>query len=381
MRFAIVGCGYVADYYLATLPNHPGLELAGVFDRDPERLRRFAAHHRVRTYGSYGELLRDPGVELVANLTNPRSHFEVSRDALEAGKHVYSEKPLATSFGEAERLVQLAESRGLQLGGAPCTVLGETAQTVWKALRQGRIGTARLAYAEMDDGPIPLENYPTWTSASGAPWPAKDEFEVGCTLEHAGYYLTWLATFFGPARSITSFAHVLLPDKGLPLDVRTPDFTVGTIEFHSGVVARLTCGIFAPTDRRLRIHGDEGVLSTTDGWNFAAPVHLGRRTPLGLKAEKHPKIAPWIGLGPRRVPLVRRPRFRWSGRPANHIDFARGIGEVAAAATEKRPSRLSARWSLHVNELALAMQDPATYGSPRLLRSTFEPPVPMPWAE
>jgi hypothetical protein len=81
------------------------------------------------------------------------------------------------------------------------------------------------------------------------------------------------------------------------------------------------------------------------------------------------------------VPLVRRPRFRWSGRPANHIDFARGIGEVAAAATEKRPSRLSARWSLHVNELALAMQDPATYGSPRLLRSTFEPPVPMPWAE
>jgi len=147
------------------------------------------------------------------------------------------------------------------------------------------------------------------------------------------------------------------------------------------VVARLTCGIFAPTDRRLRIHGDAGVVSTTDGWNFGAPVHLGRRTLLGLKAEKHPKIASWIGLGPRRVPLVRRPRFRWSGRPANHIDFARGISEVAASAAERRPSRLSARWSLHVNELALAMQDPATYGSPRLLRSTFEPPAPMPWAD
>ena len=110
-------------------------------------------------------------------------------------------------------------------------------------------------------------------------------------------------------------------------------------------------------------------------WRF-----LSRRTRLGLRAEKHPRLARLLGLGPRRLPLVRRPRFRWSGRPANHIDFSRGIAELAAAATEGRPSRLPARWSLHVNELALAIQDPATYGSPRELRSTFEPLSHMPWA-
>ena len=172
MRIAIVGCGYVADYYIATLPNHP-LELAGVFDRDPGRAERFATHHRLRRYFSLDEVLGDPSVELVVNLTNPRSHFEVSSAALEMGKHVYTEKPLATSLPEAERLVEMAESRGLLIGSAPCTVLGETAQTIWKALREKRIGTPRVAYAEMDDGPIPLEDYASWTSASGAPWPAQ----------------------------------------------------------------------------------------------------------------------------------------------------------------------------------------------------------------
>lgn len=381
MRISIVGCGYVADYYVATLINHPDLELVGVFDRDPERARRFSSHHGVRCYESLQQVLDDSSVELVANLTNPRSHFEVSSVALRAGKHVYTEKPLATSLTEAEQLVEMAESRALLLGSAPCTVLGETAQTMWKALRENRIGTPRLVYAEMDDGPIPFENYRTWTSPSGAPWPAKDEFEVGCTLEHAGYSLTWLTAFFGPARSVVSSAHVMKRNKGLPLDVETPDFTVAVIEFASGVVARLTCGIFASPDRRLRIYGDAGILSADDTWNFGSPVRHSRRTALGLKGEKHPRLARWVGLGPRRLPLVRRPRFRWSGRPANHIDFSRGIAELAAAVKEKRPPRISARWSLHVNELALAIQDPTTYGCPRPLRSTFEPLEPLPWAK
>jgi len=381
MRFAIVGCGYVADYYVATLVNHPQLELTGVFDRNPERARIFSAHHRTRRYESLEELLGDREIELVANLTNPRSHFVVSNAALQAGKHVYSEKPLAMTLPEAERLVEMAESRGLLLASAPCTLLGETAQTMWKALRERRIGTPRLAYAEMDDGPIPLENHASWTSESGAKWPAKDEFEVGCTLEHAGYYLTWLTAFFGPARTVTSSAHVLMPDKGLQLEVTAPDFTVATIEFASGVVARLTCGIFAANDRRLRIFGDGGVLSTTDSWDFGSPVHLSSREPLALRAEKYPRLATWVGLGQKQLPLVRPPRFRWSGRPASHIDYSRGIAELASAAEERRPSRLPARWSLHVNELALAIQDPATYGSPRKLRSRFEPLTPMPWAE
>src|SRR5690349_20130096 len=105
MRLALVGCGYVADYYLATLANHPGLELAGVHDRDPDRAERFARHHRARKYASFDEILSDRVVDLVVNLTNPASLFAVSSAALLAGKHVYTEKPLATALAEAEELV------------------------------------------------------------------------------------------------------------------------------------------------------------------------------------------------------------------------------------------------------------------------------------
>src|SRR5215472_9266207 len=113
MRFAIVGCGFVADFYVQTLANHANLELSGVFDRDVDRLHRFSDFYGLRRYACIEDVLNDPGVQLIANLTNPGSHFAVSKAALEAGKHVYSEKPLAMSFDEARELVRMAGKKGL----------------------------------------------------------------------------------------------------------------------------------------------------------------------------------------------------------------------------------------------------------------------------
>ena len=380
---ALVGCGYVADFYASTLENHPELEVVAVHDRDPERAARFASHHGLPLARSLAEILADPRVSILVNLTNPASHFEVSKAALEAGKHVYTEKPLAMTFAQAEALVELAERRGLELAAAPCGVLGEAAQTLWEALRRQEIGRVRLVYAELDDGPIHLTNYRGWRSDSGAPWPWKDELEVGCTLEHAGYYVTWLTAFFGPARSVTSFASCLVPDKktDVPLDRASPDFSVACIEFRSGVVARLTCSIFAPSDRALRIIGDEGVLSIDDCWDYGSPVTLTRRTPLRLRAEKHPRAARLFGLGPRAYPLVRKPRFRSRARGSNPMDFARGIAELSDAIAAGRSCRLSPRYALHVNEIVLAMGSPDIMGSPRRMISTFDPMEPMAWAE
>jgi predicted dehydrogenase len=187
MRVAIVGCGFVADYYVRTLPIHPELELVGVMDRDPERSKRFASYYSLSRYDSLDELLADPRVEIVLNLTNPGSHFEVSKRALLAGKHVYSEKPMAMTVGEATELVDLAVSKRLQISSAPCSLLGETAQTMWKALREQRVGPVRLVYAELDDGLVSAMPYKKWLSESGTLWPYEDEFKVGCTLEHARF--------------------------------------------------------------------------------------------------------------------------------------------------------------------------------------------------
>jgi predicted dehydrogenase len=381
LKFAIVGCGYVSDLYMEALKSHPELTLAGVWDRDPQRLAAFTSFHGVKAYASYDALLADPAVQLVANLTNPREHFKVSQAALLANKHVYSEKPLATELADAQTLVDLAEARQLLITSAPCSVLSETAQTIWKLLREQAIGTPRLVYAELDDGNVAAMDYPTWISASGAPWPARDEFEVGCTLEHAGYHLTWLTAFFGPVHRMTTFSRVVQPDKGMPGLNPAPDFAACCLEFANGVVARLTCSIYASHDHRLRFFGDDGTLGIDRVWDYGAPVHLTRRNRWTSRAEKYPLLARLVGQGPKRMPLVRTPPVKGRGLSGkNGMDFCRGIADMGQAIEQQRLPLLSARWALHVTEVVLAMQWPEVYGHTREIQSRFEPMQPADWA-
>ena len=154
MNFAVLGCGYVADFYMATLAAHPDLSVRGAYDHNPDRTEAFTKHYTLRAYRSLDEVLDDRSVELVLNLTNPRSHFETTSRCLNAGKHVYSEKPIAMESTQAAQLVALAEAKGLRLASAPCSLLSESAQTLWKAVHDGVIGPVRLVYASFDDGMV-----------------------------------------------------------------------------------------------------------------------------------------------------------------------------------------------------------------------------------
>ena len=257
----------------------------------------------------------------------------------------------------------------------PATSSGSRPGRSRRRCREGAIGPVRLVYAELDDGLIHRMRYRHWRSEHGISWPSQDEFEVGCTLEHAGYYLSWLAAFFGPAESITAFASCQIPDKqtDVPLGVMSPDFSVAAIRFGGGVVARVTCSIIAPHDHRLRIFGDDGVLSVEDCWDYRSPVRLKQRTRWALFMEKFPLASKALGLDGRRYPMVKDGATKRRYQGTHRMDFARGVAEMADAITEGRPSRLSARFSLHVNELVLAMQDPESLGCPRAISSTFEP--------
>ena len=374
MKIALIGCGFVADYYLATLGMHPELQVMGVFDKIPERTATLSKAYGVHAYPSLSAVLNDPQVQMVLNLTNPRDHHAISKDALLAGKHVYSEKPLAMEMADARELVDLARERGLQIACAPCSLLGETAQTIWRALRTSAVGPVRLVYGEMDDGLVHRMQYRKWASVSGMPWPYKDEFEVGCTLEHAGYYVTWFAAMFGPAARITTFASTRIPDKvpGEVLNMDSPDFTVACIEFQSGVVARLTCGIVAPHDHVLKIVGDDGVLYTDDAWDYRSPVYVRRLMSIRRKTFLNPFKA--------RLRLPPSPHGKPRTKGAQSMDFARGPAEVAAAIREKRPCRLSPEFSLHVNEMALAIHHARRDGAVYQMTTTFDPIEPMPWA-
>jgi predicted dehydrogenase len=374
LGIAFIGCGFVADFYNNTLKHHKNIQLIGVYDKDKARTDHFTQYFKTFGYDSYEAVLADTRVDIVVNLTNPDNHYEVTKAALLAGKHVYSEKPFAMRQDHAQDMVNLAKERNLMLSAAPCSMLGETAQTIWKALREEVIGKVLLVYAEMDDGMIHQDNYKRWASDSGTLWPYLDEFHVGCTVEHAGYYLAWLPVFFGPAASITAWSDCLIPNK--MEDEATPqsaDFSTACIRFASGVVARLTCGIVAPHDRSLRIVGDKGILEIKDCWDYDAPVYLRRWIKIMGKRIEHPLK--------KRIKPVRSLRVRYAKKASHQMDFSRGIAEMAAALIENRPCRLSADLCLHINELTFAMQNAGNNGICHEVKTTFEQPLPMEWAK
>ncbi len=408
MKIAVIGCGYVFDHYMDTLHHHPNLELVGVADRDAKRAKVVADYFKVRVYPSTEAVMADPQVELIVNLTDPHNHHPVSKAALLAGKHVYSEKPLAMNFADAQELFALAETKGLLLSGAPCSILSETAQTMWKVIQDGAIGRPLIAYAELDDNPIYLMKPEGWRNASGAPWPYLGEYEVGCTLEHAGYYLTWLCAIFGPAESVTSFSAPTVLDKTpLPLSPPdTPDFSVGCIQFKSGAVARLTCSIVGPYDHRLRLIGNQGSVTTEECWHYRAPVKLERFSQLSLNARKArsvrestfmqrlfgangqsvPLVVPGASLWTRYRAELKKGQKGWFGsalkmlkkRELVSMDFFRGPAEMARSLAEKRRCAIPADFLLHVVELTLAIQNARTSGEPYRVATSFSPLSPLP---
>ena len=368
---SIIGCGFVADLYMRSLRTFPDVQVAAVYDRNADRAAAFASHWGVKTVTSEAELysgMKPPG--LVLNLTNPDAHFEVNKAVLDAGHHVYSEKPLAMKMDEAQALYDLAGSKGLLIASAPCSVLGEASQMLGKALRQDIGGRPRLIYAELDDGFIPQAPHQDWISPSGAPWPSEDEFRTGCTVEHAGYYLSWLIAHFGAVERVVAASGRTIPDL-LP-EGSAADTSVATLFFKDGLMARLTCSIVGPHDHRLRIIGDKGVLCVKEAWKNSAPVTFFKRVqmrrrlidlPVGRrikpKGKTHPKVERW---------------------GAAEMNFALGPVEMLQAIRDKRSCRLSADFALHLNEVTLAIQNAGRDGVARDMTTSCEPMEPMPWA-
>lgn len=364
----LIGGGFVADLYMRSFALYPGLRVAGVFDRDPARRAAFAAHWSIPALPDLDAALSaTPADGLVLNLTNPAAHGDVIAAALDAGRHVWSEKPMLTDMAAARDLHARARGAGLHLASAPSSVLGRAAQTLLRALRAGVGGVPRLVYADLDDGFIaqaPLEH---WRSDSGAPWPFQDEFRTGCTLEHAGYWLSWLIAAFGPvARVVTATAEVIPDKRGVT--GCAPDYATATLYFAQGPVARLTCSIIAPHDHRLRIIGDAGVLSVPAAWDNAAPVHYRKRLRIRRRLIDSPL--------PRRL-SIRGPTHPMVGRKgAAAMNFALGPVEMLEALRDGRAPRLAGDYALHLTEVTLACQRTGLHE----MTTTCAPPEPMPWA-
>ena len=368
----LIGCGFVADLYMKSLRTFPEVRILGAYDRDPARRAAFCGHWGIPELASLGALFDvQPKDGVILNLTNPGAHYEVNMACLEAGFHVWSEKPLAVDMAEARACSDYAAAKGLQLASAPCSVLGEAAQTLAQAVRDKVPGEAQLIYAELDDGYIPQAPLEDWVSESGQPWPYEDEFQVGCTLEHAGYYLSWLIGMFGTVRSVTAASAEVIHDKK-GVSGCAPDFSTATLFFEAGPVARLTCSIVAPHDHQIRVIGDKGVLKLHKAWDNAAPVKFHPRRRVRRRLVDFP-----IG---RRVKFKGAPHPRVERWGAAAMNFALGPVEMLQAIAQARPSRLGGDYALHLNEVTLAIQNAGDDTGAQVMTTGCAPMTPMDWA-
>lgn len=344
----IIGCGNISEIYCKNLKSFDHLRLVACADLDEARAAARAAQFEIAAR-SVDELLASDDIDLVVNLTIPDAHADVSGAILKAGKHVYSEKPLATKRKDAAKIIRRAKKRKLRVGGAPDTFLGGAWQTIRKILDEGAIGTPIAATAfMMGHGPEKWHPNPDFFYQPGA----------GPLFDMGPYYLTALINLFGPVKRVASLAHASFPERvaqdGHAIHVNTPTHVAGSLQFSGGALATLVTSfdVWHSQLPRIEIYGSEGSLLAPDPNWFGGDIFL--------RGENDTE---W-----RAVPI----QFPY-------LENTRGLGvaDMARAICAKEPHRCSGAMTYHVVDVMRALLKSAKAGRQIRLRSECERPAPL----
>jgi len=323
----IIGCGTISRAYLDTLTRAPDVRVVALADLDLARARERASSYDIALALSPDELLARDDVELVIDLTVPGAHAGVNRAALLSGKHVYSEKPLAATAGEARALVELADQQQRLLGCAPDTFLGSGLQTARTALDDDAIGRPIAAVAHMvSSGPERWHHDPAFLYQHGA----------GPLLDMGPYYVTAMVSLFGPVASVVADGGTTWPERtigsgpraGERFSVEVETHVTLLLRFRSGVLATLLTSFDVQASElpRFEVFGERGTMSLPDPNHFGGNVRV--RTSLD---------APWHTV-------ANVPGFEHE---------ARGVGalELLLARQSDRPPRANGHLAAHVLEV------------------------------
>ena len=335
LRIAVVGCGFISDIYFQNLLTFSDVQLVACADLNREQASRAAEKYGVKLVLTPAEAYAHPDIDLILNLTNPAAHAEVSLAALQGGKHVYNEKPLALALADAEAMASLAAAKGLRIGCAPDTVLGAGLQTCRELVESGVIGDPVAATAFMaNHGHESWHPQPDFYYQPGA----------GPLFDMGPYYLTALVNIMGPVERVSGMARASFaertitsqPRAGEKVEVNTPTHIAGQLAFGSGAIATLITSfdIWGSKLPLLEIHGTLGSLSLPDPNTFGGPVQLKRA---GGEWED--------------VPVT---------RPYSENSRGLGVAELARAVQEDRPHRASGEVAFHVLEVMHAVLKSAT---------------------
>ena len=343
VKIAMIGVGCISGIYLKNITEtFRELELVGVCDLVRERAENAQREYGIpKVYETMHDAFADPEVEIVLNLTRPYEHFEVTKAALEAGKHVYSEKPLGADLAEGKALARLAREKGLMLGGAPDTFLGAGIQTCRRLIDDGYIGT-------------PIGSAAYMIGCGHESWHPDPEFYYkrggGPMFDMGPYYLTAMINLMGGVQRVVSASRATFPKRtitsqplaGTVIDVDVSTYVAGTVQYASGAIGTIftTFDVQFPREksRFIEIYGSEGTLFVPDPNNFSGTIQLYRPEEGAVKE----------------LPMM-------YGYPENSRGL--GLADMAKALRTGRPARCDVQQTYHVLEIIEGFETSARTGA------------------
>jgi predicted dehydrogenase len=352
VKLGVVGCGNISGIYCKNAKQLQALDLAACADLIRERAEAKAAEFGIPKVMTTEQLLADREIEMVLDLTVPKAHAEVAMAAIQAGKSVYNEKPLAVTREDGAKIIEEAKAKSVLVGCAPDTFLGAGIQTCRKLIDDGWIGQ-------------PVGAVAFFTCRGHERWHPDPEFyyEVGGgpVLDMGPYYISALVNLLGPVRRVSGSARKSFetrtitsqPKYGKIVPVEVPTHVVGTLDFASGAVATvmLTFDVWEAQLPRIEVYGTLGTLSVPDPNAFGGPVRV------------------WLNGEWKEVPLTH-----------GYAENSRGLGvaDMAAALRSGRPHRASGELAYHVLDVMQSIQEASDSGRYVRVKSKCKKPAPFP---
>lgn len=373
LKVGLIGCGRISDIYIQNCQSFAEIDLLACASLDLAESQAKAAAYNIPKATLPQEIINDPDIEAVLNLTIPAAHAEISLAALDAGKHVYSEKPFATTLEDGRAILDRATAKGLLVGNAPDTFLGGRWQTCRALIDRGVIG--KPVGAQVFVGTHGVERHnpnPDFYYQSGG----------GPLLDLGPYYLTALVFLLGPLSRVSGLARRTFdqrqiengPRNGEWMDVEIDTHVVSQLEFADGPIGSMTMSfdVWDSDTPRLEIYGEEGTLCIPDpdpvfGANiFGGPVLYRQRETSRWTHQPRP---------------TGRDDWQVAENDFGFNNNARGLGllDMAYAARMNRPPRASGALAQHVLEAMVNILSSAEQGGAMIpLSTTCERPAPLP---
>ncbi len=363
LGIGIIGCGNISTTYFERAPLFAGLDVRACADTNMDAAQASAETHGVAAQ-SVDDILANPAIDVVINLTIPDAHFAVSKTALEAGKHVYSEKPLALSVDDGLALQQLADAKGLMAGCAPDTFLGGSHQWARHLIDEGKVGTIVAGTAHvMSHGMEHWHPNPDFFFKPGA----------GPVLDVGPYYVANLINLIGPVRRVVALANSASetrtigsePRRGETIAVETPTTIHALLEFESGATITLGASwdVWAHRHANMELYGTDGSVFVPDPNFFDGAVEMAGADGAIATAE------PWdhpFGVANQQQGNRTRANYR-----------SAGLADMVRAIVEGREARCSLARALHGLDVMTSILQSAESGGFVDMRTTCTRPAPL----